>query len=84
MGFHPVAVSQYKPQENITTFNILCSNETPSRKQNNRENTNVDRAYLQMKTYQLMYVQYIQGLCQSRLSTDDYALFLEASATVAV
>jgi hypothetical protein len=54
MGLHPVAVSQYntiqyarntnKPQENITTFNILCSNETPSRKQNNRENTNIDRA----------------------------------------
>jgi hypothetical protein len=29
-----------------------------------------------------MYVQYsIQGLCQSRLSTADYALFLIASAT---
>jgi hypothetical protein len=23
------------------------------------------------------YVQYIQGLCQSRLSTADYALFLD-------
>jgi hypothetical protein len=28
-----------------------------------------------------MYIKYIQGLCQSRLSTADYALFLVASAT---
>jgi hypothetical protein len=28
-----------------------------------------------------MYVQYIQGLYQSRLSTADFALFLVASAT---
>jgi hypothetical protein len=29
-------------------------------------------------------IQYIQGLCQSRLSTADYAIFLVASATTAV
>jgi hypothetical protein len=29
-----------------------------------------------------MYIKYIQGLCQSRLSTADYALFLLASPTV--
>jgi hypothetical protein len=40
--------------------------------------------YLQVKTYQRMYAQYIQGLCQSRLSTADYALLLVASATTAV
>jgi hypothetical protein len=28
-----------------------------------------------------IYVQYIEGLCQSRLSTADFALFLVASAT---
>jgi hypothetical protein len=31
-----------------------------------------------------MYTKYIQDLCQSRLSTADYALFLVASATTAV
>jgi hypothetical protein len=31
-----------------------------------------------------MYMQYIQGLCQSRHSTTDHALFLVASATMAV
>jgi hypothetical protein len=31
-----------------------------------------------------MYIQYIEGLCQSRLSTADYALFLVVSATTAV
>jgi hypothetical protein len=31
-----------------------------------------------------MYVQYIQGLCQSRLSTADHALLLIAPATTAV
>jgi hypothetical protein len=31
-----------------------------------------------------MYIKYIQGLYQSRLSTADYALFLVASATTAV
>jgi hypothetical protein len=31
-----------------------------------------------------MYIKYTQGLCQSRLSTADYALFLVASATTAV
>jgi hypothetical protein len=31
-----------------------------------------------------MYIKYIQGLCQSRLSTADCALFLVASATTAV
>jgi hypothetical protein len=30
-----------------------------------------------------MYIKYIQGLCQSRLSTADSALFLVASATTA-
>jgi hypothetical protein len=30
-----------------------------------------------------MYVQYTQGLHQSRLSTADYALFLVSSATTA-
>jgi hypothetical protein len=28
-----------------------------------------------------IYIKYIQGLCQSRISTADYALFLVASAT---
>jgi hypothetical protein len=28
-----------------------------------------------------LYIQYIRGLCQSRISTEDYALFLVASAT---
>jgi hypothetical protein len=31
-----------------------------------------------------MYIQYIQGLCQSRLSTADHVLFLVAHATTAV
>jgi hypothetical protein len=31
-----------------------------------------------------MYINYIKDLCQSRLSTADYALFLVASATTAV
>jgi hypothetical protein len=31
-----------------------------------------------------IYIQYIQGLCQSRLSTADFAIFLVASATTAV
>jgi hypothetical protein len=31
-----------------------------------------------------MYVHYVQGLCQSRLSTADYALFPVATATTAV
>jgi hypothetical protein len=31
-----------------------------------------------------MYVKYIQDLCQSKLSTEDYALLLVASATTAV
>jgi hypothetical protein len=40
--------------------------------------------YLQSTTYQLEYVQYAQGLCQSRLGTADYALLLVATATTAV
>jgi hypothetical protein len=32
----------------------------------------------------MVYIQYVQGLCQSRLSTADYALFLVAFATTAV
>jgi hypothetical protein len=31
-----------------------------------------------------MYIKYIQGLCQSRLSTADYVLFLVASAPTPV
>jgi hypothetical protein len=31
-----------------------------------------------------MYIQHIHGLCHSRLSTADYALFLVASATTVV
>jgi hypothetical protein len=34
--------------------------------------------------YQLEYVQYVQGLCQSRLGRADYALLLVATATTAV
>jgi hypothetical protein len=33
---------------------------------------------------EVLYVQYLQGLCQSRLSTAYYALFLVAFATTAV
>jgi hypothetical protein len=32
----------------------------------------------------MIYIQYLQGLCQSRLSTADYALLLAAFATTAV
>jgi hypothetical protein len=32
----------------------------------------------------IVYIQYIQGLCQSRLSIADYALFLVASAITVV
>jgi hypothetical protein len=35
--------------------------------------------YLQIQTYLLMNVQYIQGLCQPRLSTANCALFLRSS-----
>jgi hypothetical protein len=31
-----------------------------------------------------MYVQYVQGRCQSRLSTADYAKFLVATANTVV
>jgi hypothetical protein len=31
-----------------------------------------------------MYIKYTQGLCQSRISTADYALFLVACATMAI
>ena len=34
--------------------------------------------------YFSIFVQYIQGLCQSRLGTADYALFLVVFATTAV
>jgi hypothetical protein len=34
--------------------------------------------------YKCMYIQYIQGLCQSRLSTTNHALLLIAPATTAV
>jgi hypothetical protein len=34
--------------------------------------------------YKCTYIQYIQGLCQSRLSTANYALLLIAPATTAV
>jgi hypothetical protein len=30
--------------------------------------------------HECMYIQYIEGLCQSRLSTTDHAVFLVASA----
>jgi hypothetical protein len=40
--------------------------------------------YLQIKTYQLEYVQYVQGLCQSRLGRAVYALFTVATATTAI
>jgi hypothetical protein len=33
------------------------------------------------KSYKILNIQYVQGLCQSRLSTADYALFLVAFAT---
>jgi hypothetical protein len=42
----------------------------------------IKRMYICM--YKCMYIQYIQGLCQSRLSTADHALLLIASATTAV
>jgi hypothetical protein len=34
-------------------------------------------------SYQLTYLQYVQGLCQSRLGTAVYALFTVATATTA-
>jgi hypothetical protein len=34
--------------------------------------------------YECMYIQYIQGLCQSRLSTANHALLLISPATTAV
>jgi hypothetical protein len=34
--------------------------------------------------YVCMYIQYIQGLCQSRLSTANHALLLISPATTAV
>jgi hypothetical protein len=34
--------------------------------------------------YKCIYIQYIQGLCQSRLSTENHALLLIAPATTAV
>jgi hypothetical protein len=34
--------------------------------------------------YERMYIQYIQGLCQSRLSTANHALLLISPATTAV
>jgi hypothetical protein len=34
--------------------------------------------------YKWMYIQYKQGLCQSRLSTGDHALLLTVPATTAV
>jgi hypothetical protein len=40
--------------------------------------------YLQHDIYQLIYVQYVQGLCQSKLGTADYALLIVATATTAV
>jgi hypothetical protein len=32
--------------------------------------------------YKYMYIQYIQGLCQSRLSTADHALLVAPATTV--
>jgi hypothetical protein len=40
--------------------------------------------YLQNITEIVLNVQYVQGLCQSRLSTADYALLHVAFATTAV
>jgi hypothetical protein len=37
-----------------------------------------------LQVIKCMYIQHIQGLCQSRLSTADHALSLVASATTAV
>jgi hypothetical protein len=37
-----------------------------------------------MQQLKIIYIQYVQGLCQSRLSTADYALLLVAFATTAV
>jgi hypothetical protein len=51
-------------------------------------NTSFVRIYKIFTLYMLdmikIHKQYIQGLCQSRLSTADYALFLVASATTEV
>jgi hypothetical protein len=48
-------------------------------------NTSFIRIYKVFTYYMLdkieIHIQYIQGLCQSRFSTADYALFLVASAT---
>jgi hypothetical protein len=37
-----------------------------------------------VQEWKMVYIQYVQGLCQSRLSTADYALLLVAFATTAV
>jgi hypothetical protein len=42
----------------------------------------IKRMYICM--YKCVYIQYIQGLCHSRLSTADHALLLVAPATTAV
>jgi hypothetical protein len=41
-------------------------------------------SYLQSDAYEIKYVQYVKGLCHSRLGTVDYALFRVAIATTAV
>jgi hypothetical protein len=40
--------------------------------------------YFQNMTYEVLNIHYVQGICQSRLSTADYALFLVAFATTEV
>jgi hypothetical protein len=40
--------------------------------------------YFQNITEIVLNIQYVQGLCQSRLRTADYALLLVAFATTAV
>jgi hypothetical protein len=42
----------------------------------------IKRMYICM--YKCIYIQYIQGLCQSKLSTADHALLFVAPATTAV
>jgi hypothetical protein len=44
----------------------------------------IEKGKRNVQELKMVFIQYIQGLCQSRLSTADYALLLVAFATTAV
>jgi hypothetical protein len=64
---------------NIPVDTILHSH----RRENVKSSLVFVNTYLQshMSDILFLYIQYIQGLCQSRLGTDDYALLTVAQAT---